>query len=168
MFNLASSFRLRNKLKEQIAGLSEAIENADFSKSIGTFENTNPFDGKTLAESIMEVSILMDTLCELNSKIEKANTVNRFSLVRLETLKARIAFYEKIAKKCRQRKTYEFENNEEGECIKVMKEPLVEQGQITTILAALKKDKERLEEEISSVNFGAIVDFDPEIIFSRL
>ena len=168
MLNLASSFRLRNKLKERIATFLSAIEDAEFSKNAGTEENTNPFDGKTLTDTIGEVSILMDFLRELNFKIEKANAVNRGSLIYLETLKAKIAFYEKIAQRCRRGKTYEFEFNEEGERIKVAKEPLVDQGSITTVLTSCKKERDNLEEEISAVNFSAIVDFDPETILSRL
>jgi hypothetical protein len=105
MFNLASSFRLRNKLKERIAALSNAIESADFTKTTGTEENTRACDGKTIMEAIAEVGVLMELLRDLNTKIEKANAVNRDSLIALETLKAKIAFYEKIAGKCRRGQT---------------------------------------------------------------
>jgi hypothetical protein len=115
MFNLASSFRVQNKLKERISGLIDAIEGAEFSKSIGTEENTSPCDGKTLEEAVAEVHALMDILQELNAQIEKANAVNRDFLIMLETLKSKIAFYEKIAQKCRRCRKYEFECDEEGE-----------------------------------------------------
>jgi hypothetical protein len=168
MFNLASSFRLRNKLKERIAGLSNAIESAEFGKNAGTEENTSPCDGKTLTEAIAEVNALMELLRELNSKIEKANTVNRDSLINMETLKAKIAFYGRVAQKCRHSKKYEFEYDEEGERVKVAKEPLVDQAQVTAVLASLKKEKDALEEKITAVNFNAAVDFDPETILKRL
>jgi hypothetical protein len=168
MLNLTSSFRLRNKLKERITGLSNAIESAEFTKTAGTEENTRACDGKTITAAIAEVDALMELLRELNAKIEKANTVNRDSLIILETLKAKIAFYEKLAQKCRRSKPYEFEYDKEGERVKVDKEPLVDQKQITAVLAALKKEKDALEEKINAVNFSAAVDFDPEIILSRL
>ena len=168
MLNLAGSFRLRNKLKERIAALSNAIENAEFSKTAGTEENTSACDGKTLTGAIAEVDALMELLRKLNGEIEKANKANRDSLIVLETLKAKIAFYEMAARKCRRGKPYEFEYDSQGERVKVDKEPLVDQGQITTVLASLKKEKDALEEKINSVNFSTTVDFDPEIILSRL
>ena len=168
MLNLASSFRLRNKLKEKIANLTSSIDGAEFSKNTGTEENTNPCDGKTLTEAIAEVNVLMEILKDLNIKIDKANLVNRDSLINMETLKAKISFYSKVVLKCRMCRKYEFEYDEEGERIKVSKEPLVDQGQNTAILASLKKEKDALEEKITSVNFNTAVDFNPDLILSRL
>jgi hypothetical protein len=168
MFNLASSFRLRNKLKERIGNLTGAVEGAEFSKTMGTKENTSPCDGKTLEEAVAEVHALMDILRELNGRIEKANTVNRDSLIILETLKAKIAFYEKVVQKCRLGRKYEFEYDEKGERVKVDKEPLVDQKAVTAVLTNLKKEKDALEEKISAVNFTTNVDFDPEKILSRI
>ena len=168
MLNLASSFRLRNKLKERIAGLSGAVESAEFSKTVGTEENTSPCDGISLMEAIAEVNVLMEILQKLNTKIEKANTANRDSLINLETLKAKIAFYEKLVKKCRRIMKYEFEYDAKGEQVKVDKEPLVEQRHITAALASLKKEKDALEEKIDTSNYNAVVDFDPETVLSRL
>jgi hypothetical protein len=168
MFNLASSFRLRNKLKERISNLTGAINDAEFSKNIGSEENTSPCDGKTLAEAIAEVNDLMDILLELNDRIEKANAINRNSLITLETLKSKIAFYEKVGQKCRRSKKYEYEYDEKGESIKVNKEPLVDQQAVTAMLAKMKKEKDAMEEKISAVNFNTSVDFDPERILSRI
>lgn len=168
MFNLASSFRLRNKLKEKISSITDTIENAEFSESAGTEENTNPCDGKTLEEAIAEVHTLMNFLQELNEKIEKANSINKASLIMLETIKSKIAFYGKIVQKCRQCKKYNLEYNEEGERIKVLKEALVDQKAIIALLANLKKEKDFLEEKIAAANFNIVVDFDPEIILSRI
>ncbi|MDR1301015.1 MAG: hypothetical protein LBK43_00895 [Treponema sp.] len=168
MLNLASSFRLRNKIKEKISTISAAIEDAEFSKTVGTQENTSPCDGKTLERAISEVGVLMDILQELNLRIAEANQVNRETLITLETLKARIVFYEKITKQCRRCKQYELEQSEEGDLLKVAKEPLVDQGKMTAVIAALKKEKDALEEKIATVNFNTPVDFDPEHILSRI
>jgi hypothetical protein len=168
MFNLASSFRVRNKLKERISGLISAIEEAEFSKPIGTEEDRSPCDGKTLEEAITEVHALMDILRELNERIEKANTVNKDSLISVETLKAKIAFYETIVKKCRREKKYEFGYDEQGGRVKVNKEPLVDQKEVSVLLTNLKKEKDILEEEIGAANFNTTVDFDPEKILSRI
>ncbi|MDR0411852.1 MAG: hypothetical protein LBH75_07780 [Treponema sp.] len=168
MFNLSSSFRLRNKLKERISSLINAIEGAEFNKTVGTEENTSPCDGKTLEESIAEVNGLMDILWELNDRIEKANAINRDSLIILETLKSKIAFYEKVLQKCRCVRKYTFEYDEKGERIKVDKEPLVDQRAVSAMLAKLKKEKDAVEEKIAAVNFNVNVDFDPEKILSRI
>ncbi|MDR1221129.1 MAG: hypothetical protein LBK73_16200 [Treponema sp.] len=168
MFSLASSFRLRNKLKERISGLINAIEGAEFSKTIGAEEDVSPCDGKTLEEAIAEVHALMDLLQELNVRIEKANAVNRNFLIMLETLKAKIAFYEKIAQKRRHCRKYEFEYDEQGERIKVVKESLVDQKAVAATLANLKKEKDSMEEKIAAFNFSIAVDFDPEEILSRI
>ncbi|MDR1030814.1 MAG: hypothetical protein LBL76_08075 [Treponema sp.] len=168
MLNLASSFRLRNKIKEKISSISAAIEDAEFSKTAGTPENTSPCDGKTLEQAVSEVSVLMDILQELNQRIAEANQVNRDTLIALETLKARIVFYEQITKQCRRCKQYELEQSEEGDLLKVLKEPLLDQGKMTAVLAALKKEKDALEEKIATVNFTTPVDFDPEHFLSRI
>jgi hypothetical protein len=168
MFNLAGSFRLRNKLKERIGGLTSAIEGAEFSKTIGIEENTSPCDGKTLEEAIAEVHALMDILRELNDRIEKANTVNRDFLIMLETLKSKIAFYEKVIQKCRRGSKYEFEYDEEGGRVRVNKEPLIDQRKVAVILTNLKKEKDILEEKIAATNFNTAVDFDPDKILSRI
>ena len=168
MLNLASSFRLRNRLKERIADFSDTIRNAVFSKTTGTEENTSPCDGKSITEAIDEVNSLMELLRDLNMKIEKVNTANRENLIFLETLKSKIAFYGRIVEKCRLVKMYEFEHDDEGERIKVDKEPLVDQGYITTVLATLRREKDILEEKINNANFSISVDFDPETVLSRL
>jgi hypothetical protein len=166
--NLASAFRLRNKLKEKISAVTKAIESADFSKNTGTQENTSPCDGKTLAEAIREGSELMDLLQAFNARIEKANLVNRDALIALETFKAKIAFYEKIVQKCRCCRKYEFEFDETGERVKVAKEALLDQGAVTSTLAKLKKEKDALEDRLAAANFSTLVDFDPEAILSKI
>ncbi|MDR0722840.1 MAG: hypothetical protein LBF75_08665 [Treponema sp.] len=168
MLNLAGAFRLRNRLKDKISALTQVIEGADFTKDAGTEEDTSPCDGKTLAETIRECSDLMALLQTFNTQIHQANLVNQEALIALETLKAKIAFYEKMVQKCRRCRKYEFEFDETGERVKVAKEALVDQGVITSTLAKLKQEKDALEDRISGVNFSTPVDFDPEAILSSL
>ena len=75
----------------------------------------------------------MDILRDLNSKIDKANLVNRDSLINMETLKSKVSFYEKVLKKFRWARNYDFEYDEKGERIRVSKEPLVEQKEIIVL-----------------------------------
>jgi len=89
--NIVSAFRLRNKLKERIKELTKACETASITKALGTAENTAGFDGKSFADSVANVSLLMAVLKDFNIAIEKANTVNKEDLITLETLKAEIA-----------------------------------------------------------------------------
>ncbi|MDR2793806.1 MAG: hypothetical protein LBB61_09115 [Treponema sp.] len=166
MLNLANSFRLRNKLKERIGAVTSAIADAEFSKTEGTKESTSPCDGKTLEEAVCEVDMLMGLLQDLNVRIEKVNLVNRDSLIELETIKAKIAFYNTITRKCRRIRAYEFECDEKGERVKVAKEPLIDQGKMTAVLADLKKKKDALEEKIAAANFTTAVDIDPDTILS--
>jgi hypothetical protein len=135
---------------------------------VGTEESVSPCDGKTLEEAIREADTLMSLLRDLNGRIEKANLVNRDSLIELETIKAKIAFYTTITRKCRQIKPYAFECDEKGERVKIDKEPLIDQGKMTSLLAGLKKEKDALEEKIAAVNFTTAVNVDPETILSRL
>jgi hypothetical protein len=92
--SMASAFRLRNKLKERIKELTNACCMASVTKARGTEENTAGFDGKSFADTVANVSLLMATLRDFNLAIEKANAVNKEDLITLETLKAEIAFYE--------------------------------------------------------------------------
>jgi hypothetical protein len=168
MVSLASSFRLRNKLKERIRTLTDAIDAADFSKTAGTEENTSQCDGSTLEEAVREVNALMSLLQDLNARIESANQVNRPLLIELETIKAKMAFYTTITLKCRRVRAYEIEYDEQGEQRRVAKEPLLDQKKMTSALANLKKEKDALEERLAVVNMTATVDLDPDTILARI
>ncbi|MDR2392669.1 MAG: hypothetical protein LBD93_00690 [Treponema sp.] len=102
----------------------------------------------------------MDLLQVFNTRIEKANLVNRDALIALETFKAKIAFYKKIVQRCRRCRTYEFEFDEQSERVKVVKKARVDQRAITSVLANLKKEKDALEDRIATLNFSTPVDFD--------
>jgi len=60
--NISSAFRKRNKLKERIKELTKACETASITKALGTAENTMGFDGKSFADSVANVSLLMAVL----------------------------------------------------------------------------------------------------------
>jgi hypothetical protein len=74
--NMASAFRLRNKLKERIKELTKACESISVTKARGKAENTTNFDGKSFADTVTNVSLLMATLRDFNLAIEKVNAVN--------------------------------------------------------------------------------------------
>jgi hypothetical protein len=83
--SIASAFRLRNKLKERIKELTNACERERVTKPCGMEENTACFDGKSFADSVANVSLLMATLRDFNLAIEKANIVNKEDLITFET-----------------------------------------------------------------------------------
>jgi hypothetical protein len=94
--SISSAFRLRNKLKERIKELTKACERVSVTKACGKAENTTNFDGKSFADTVANVSLLMATPRDFNLAIEKVNAVNKEDLITLETLKAEIAFYNTI------------------------------------------------------------------------
>ena len=162
--NIASAFRLRNKLKERIKRLSDIAMRADITKPEGTDENTSVFDGKTFAETIEEVSLLMMTLRDFNAAIEKANVLNREDLISLESLKAEISFYESITQKVRGAPQYSYEYNAEGGRDKIKQELLISQKKVIIHLDALKKKKDSIEEKLAKSNMEMLVDYDQNII----
>ena len=162
--NIASAFRLRNKLKERIKRLSDIAMRADVTKPEGTDENISVFDGKTFAETIEEVSLLMMTLRDFNAAIEKANVLNREDLISLESLKAEISFYESITQKVRGAPQYSYEYNAEGGRDKIKQELLLSQKKVITHLDALKKKKDGIEEKLAKSNMEVLVDYDQNII----
>jgi hypothetical protein len=107
--NIASAFRLRNKLKERIKKMSNACEGAAVTKPVGTAENTAAFDGKSFVDTAAAVSLLMATLRDFNIAIDRANAVNKEDLITLETLKAEIAFYDTITVKIRRAEKFSYE-----------------------------------------------------------
>ena len=162
--NIASAFRLRNKLKEKIKKLSEIAQGADVTKQVGTIENVSTFDGKTFNETVTEVSLLMATLRDFNIAIDKANEVNRKDLIELETLKAEIAFYHFITKKIRQASPVSYEYNKEGGRDKIEMEFLLDQKTVVSHLENIKKKKDDIEEKLACSNFNTEVNFDKTII----
>jgi predicted aspartyl protease len=162
--NIASAFRLRNKLKERIKKLSEISQRAEVTKQIGTLENVSTFDGKTFNETVAEVSFLMATLQNFNIAIDKANEVNREDLIGLETLKAEIAFYDFLTQKIRQAPRISYEYNKEGGRDKIEMEFLLDQKAVVSHLEILKKKKDEIEEKLADSNFKTEVNFDKSII----
>ena len=162
--NIASAFRLRNKMKERIKKLSDIVQRAEITKQIGTLENTATFDGRTFSETVEEVSLLMAVLRDFNVAIDKANEVNRENLIGLETLKAEIAFYELITRKIRGAPPFIYEHNKEGGHDKIEVEFLLDQKVIVSHLESLRKKKDDIEEKLASSNFKTEVNFDKNII----
>jgi hypothetical protein len=162
---IASAFRLRNKFKVRIKKLIAQTDRADASKEAGTAENTAPFDGKTFTQAITAVDALMSALRELNLAIDTANVVNRADLIALETLKARIAFFEDIAGKCRSQEKFRREHNyETDETFKIELEPLLDQRTIVSRVEELTRDKEVIEEKLAASNFRTPVLFDVDSV----
>ena len=157
--NIATAFRLRNKLKEQIKKLSEIVQRAEVSKQTGTKENTTAFDGLTFNDAIEKVKLLMATLCDFNLAIDKANEVNRADLIALETLKAEIAFYDTVAHKVRNAQPFSYEYNAEGGRDKIEMELLLDQKSIVSHYENLKKQKDYIEEKLATSNSNTQVDF---------
>ena len=162
--NIASAFRLRNKVKERIKRLSDIAMRADVTKPEGTEENTAVFDGKIFSETIEEISLLMTTLRDFNIAIEKANCVNREDLISLESLKAEISFYESISQKVRNAPQHSYEYNAEGGRDKIKLELLLSQKNVISHLDALKKKKDSIEEKLAKSNMEVLVDYDQNII----
>ena len=162
--NIASAFRLRNKMKERIRKLSGIVQEAAITKQIGIQENTSPFDGKTFNETVAEVSLLMATLRDFNAAIDKANEVNRQDLISLETLKAEIAFYDSLTQRIRQASLFTYEFNKEGGRDKVEMELLLDQKAVVSRLESLKKKKDEIEEKLAESNFKTEVNFDKTVI----
>jgi hypothetical protein len=162
--SIASAFRLRNKLKDRIKKLTGLTESANVTTPRGTPENTAVFDGKSFAETIDTVSLLMAVLRDFNIAIDKANTVNKEDLITLESLKAEIAFYDEIARKTRRAEKYSYEYNPAGGRDKIELEPVLDQKTVVSRLEGLKRKKDEIEERLSNSNFSAQVDFDQNII----
>ena len=166
--NIASAFRLRNKLKERIKELTKACERASVTKTVGIEENTAVFDGKSFSDSIALVSLLMSTLRDFNLAIEKANAINKEDIITMETLKAEFAFYNTIINKARSTSKFEFEYNPDGGRNKVELELVLDRETLVTNYKELKKKIDALEEKLANSNFTVKVDFDQEVINSLL
>jgi hypothetical protein len=162
--NIASAFRLRNKMKERIRKLTGIVQEATITKQIGTLENTSPFDGRTFNETVEEVSLLMATLRDFNVAIDKANEVNRQDLISLETLKAEMAFYDSLTQRIRQAPLFTYEHNKEGGRDKIEMELLLDQKTVVSRLESLKKKKDEIEEKLAESNYRTEVHFDKNII----
>ena len=162
--NIASAFRLRNKLKMRIKELTTACVKTSVTKTVGIEENTASFDGKSFAQAIKNVSLLMATLKDFNHAIEKANAINKEDLINMETLKAELAFYDTIVHKIRKAEMFEYEYNPEGGRNKVELELVLNRQTMVERYNKLRMQKDALEEKLAISNFNAKVDFDKEVI----
>ncbi|MDR0583264.1 MAG: hypothetical protein LBG57_02800 [Treponema sp.] len=165
MTSINSAFRLRNRLKERIQYLSGLIKDASYQRNKGEEENCAELDGKTLQAVISETAGLMDLLCEFNHAIDKANEVNRDDLTTLETIKAKINLYTGVTEQCRKFKGYDYEYPEDRkdfstDMVKVLKELNIDQKAMVGELESLKKEKDKLEEQLSRRNYETKVEFD--------
>jgi hypothetical protein len=166
--NIASAFRLRNKLKERIKKMIDACEGAAVTKPVGTAENTAVFDGKSFVDTVAAVSLLMATLRDFNIAIDRANAVNKEDLITLETLKAEIAFYDTLTGDIRRAEKFSYEYNATGGRDKIEQEPVLNQKTVVAYLEELKKKKDAIEEKLANSNFSVQVDFDQNRIKSLL
>ena len=162
--NIASAFRLQNKMKEKIRKLSGIVQEATITKQVGALENTSPFDGKTFNETVAEVSLLMATLRDFNVAIDKANAVHREDLITLETVKAEMAFYDPLTQRIRQASLFTYEPNKEGGRDKIEMEFLLDQKAVVSRLESLRKKKDDIEEKLAESNFKTEVNFDRTVI----
>jgi hypothetical protein len=162
--NIASAFRLRNKMKERIRKLTGIVERADITKQVGTLENTSPFDGKTLCETVEELGLLMATLRDFNVAIDKANAVHREDLITIETVKAEMAFYDSLTQRIRQASLFTYEPNKEGGRDKIEMEFLLDQKAVISRFESLRKKKDDIEEKLAESNFRTEVNFDKTVI----
>jgi DNA-binding protein YbaB len=169
--NINEAFRLRNRLKDRIRDLKERVANAEYEKTEGGEENTWRLDGKTLAETIEVTDTLMDLLSALNEAIENANAENRLDLVRMETLKQKLAFYSGIVLKCREGKRFDYEYPEgysSEKMIKVIKVLVLDQSCMVGKYNALKNENSQLEAKLSRQNAKINVEFDASKIEKAL
>jgi len=166
--NIATAFRLRNKLKERIKELTKTCERAEVSKNKGTAENTANFDGKSFTETVSAINLLMETLKNLNLAIEKANAVNKEDLITMETVKAELAFYKSIITKIRAARKFHYEDNPEGGRDKIEQELVLDQQKIINYYDELIKKRDAIEEKLLNSNFKVKVNFDKEAITKLL
>ena len=162
--NIATAFRLRNKLKEQIKKLTELVQRAEVTKQTGTKENTTAFDGLTFNDVVEQIKLLMATLHDFNLAIDKANEVNRADLIDLETIKAEISFFDTVVQKVRKAQPFSYEYNAEGGHDKIEMELLLDQKSIVSHYENLKKQKDNIEEKLATSNSNTQVDFDRKLI----
>lgn len=158
--NLAQSFRLRNKVKEKISKLQEAIFSAGFTKEAGKDEETYKTNGMPMVDAVETVTKLMRQLMVLNQAIEKANVGNKAALVQLESTKAELAFIEKLAINLRNQRLSRQDYNATGGYDKVQLEPTLEQSKILDHVETLIKRKDAIEAELANSNFSTEVEFD--------
>jgi hypothetical protein len=169
--NINEAFRLRNRLKDRIRDLKERVADADYEKTEGAEEHIWRLDGKTLKETIEVTDTLMDLLCAFNEAIENANAGNRLDLVRMETLKQKLAFYSGIALKCRQGKRFDYEYPEgysSDKMTKVAKVLVLDQPDMVGKHNALKNENAKLEAKLAKQNAKINVEFDASKIEEAL
>jgi hypothetical protein len=171
IMNINEAFRLRNRLKDKIRDLKERVANAEYGKTKETEENSWRLDGKTLKETIEVTDTLMDLLCSFNEAIENANAENRLDLVRMETLKQKLAFYSGIVLKCREAKRFDYEYPDgysTDKMIKVTKVLVLDQPDMAGKYNALKRENANLEAKLAKQNAKINVDFDASKIEEAL
>jgi iron uptake system EfeUOB component EfeO/EfeM len=168
MVSINEAFRLRNRLKEKIRQLTEMVKNVEYEKTKGEEENCAGLDGLTLKDSLAKLDGLISLLNDFNTAIEMANNVNRPALIKLDTLRAKTALYQKILEKCRECKGYEYVEQYSQNPVKVLKEPVIDQSEVVRRLAYLNKEMNEVEESLAKSNYETKVDFDTGTIVEAI
>jgi hypothetical protein len=157
---LQNAFRIRNKIKAKIKDLSEKVESTFPVKKSGEAEDTIKFDGKTYISALEEVYSLMRGLKDFNIAIDKANKANKEKIITLETIKAEIYLTEKVTELIRRSPRFDSSYDAEGKKINIPYELTVNQAELVYFLSDLKKEKEKIEEDLAEANFKTSFEFD--------
>ena len=154
--SISEAFKLRNKIKAKISELSAVIQRESLYKDpdLTAEEALRAFDGLAFDVVVRNAESLMDSLCTLNTLIDKANVQLRSTLNQLETLKVKQSLNKNILDKIRGSAVFETKvNTVSGETTKTRLKPIFE---TKDVYVQKEKDlalqRQKLEEEISLEN----------------
>jgi hypothetical protein len=157
---LAYSFRLRNRIKTKISGLTALIYNCQFSVESDLSDAYNKLDNLSLDENIKQAETLMSLLQELNRSIEAVNRENRESLIKLETLKSKLFFYGKLIEKIRRHKPIIKQWNEDRDNVTDIKYSLiVDSDSIFEKFKKTQKEIAVIEQSLIKANNSLMIEF---------
>ena len=162
--NITGAMKLRNKLKSRIETLQSGVSNVDFGVDVDVDTKTKKWpalDGSTYEGALDEIDLTRAELSRLNLAIEEANAVNRLALNELHSLDSAVAWENSMLREARffkeEKDDYEIKD---GERIKVTKKQKpISTRDFAARLAALRKRRSELEDEISLANGTTEVDF---------
>lgn len=159
---LQEAFGKRNDIKREIEEIKgSATENLWHDAELPVnFEIGTVIAPQKAIEKTIE---LMDALSELNKKIYEANVANNKLLRDLETIGAKISFYEKIVSNMRNfpgtKVRNPWFNKEDANSREFITNSLnVSPNEINKTLSSLKKEKRRVEEALRHNNYTLTIE----------
>jgi len=158
--NLSTAFKLRNQIKVELNEKTSLLSDMPLSYEDGTKLDVASFGGKSAPEVMKEIDDIQDVLSEFNVRIAKANSQGPEGIIqKINGVNDTISRYTELLFRVQRepRETVEI-NSVSGVRTKRNRTQVIDINRLREAMKTLKKNKVKLENELSEFNGTTMVD----------